>query len=365
MQRKHANTQKYSHAQWKIQYDQLQKTLQETTDQTQIQQHVAKIEALVAISIHYDYYYEPKKLVTSLTHDVEAIFNRYNQIHLINQSDEVRFCMLEISTLMHKIKQVTHRVKDRQLLETKCRQYYEQLFEMLEKHLVELKLHDKTLYEQFIIVFNKHDRTLPTVTLLTNVTLDRKDLDILHRAEKAAYQEALKNLRETLAQLPKTTEDIKKSGNDLINYIEAKRTASQKPSCFFKKTPFDYKRYTINLNSTTELLKSPFDRHKQNNYENLINSNTDENKTNNIARMMGLFFLGVLALAIGLVVVALSKGAIVPVIAGSVCMTSGAGVMGFSAFKHKFMPTTATHLSSVAQKTKEYTEVTNTDQCCL
>jgi len=356
MLRNDTQKKRYSRGQWKVKYEELQQNLKQTTDQNKVKQLNDALITLEQTDKHYDYFYEPRKLLESLIADVERVFADYDSAHLINQGNETRFCMLEISTLMHKMQNANRRLKEQTLIEEACRFRYDELCTALEKNAAEIRYHDKILYQRLMSVFQQYGLTIAIVIPLTDFSINEKDLAVLQQAEKAAYQEALKELRLTLTRLPATMAATKTQTNDLINYIEAKRNAATESACFFKKSPFDYKRHTTNLKKTNELLNSPLDYAVQKSYQSLIKSNTDENKTNDIVHCMGLLLLGIVAFAVGLALVVLSQGAIIPVVAGSASMTGGVGLSTFSLLKKRLMPTTATHVSNVLEATKHDTD---------
>ena len=122
---------------------------------------------------------------------------------------------------------------------------------------------------------------------------------------------------------------VQDEGNMLIRKIESRRVTSEEPSVVFKKTPFDYKRQTLNLKKTNELIKNPTDVKVQEEYQALINSNEH---SNSIKTAMMVILLGALMLAIGIVSIVLWPAApvavalgITAIVTGSLCGGLGAG----------------------------------------
>jgi len=334
-----AITKTYTPKQWKREYDQVILSLNNADDK-QKQEIILKKRQLESIGKHYDYFNDPRKLVETLIADTQRLLVSYDKTNLMNQNNELRFFMIKMNELLTGMQahidscvlKTNEKMMNKKLfakpalyrkqINKYCQEQYDKLCFQLAHYAAELRYQDERFHEKLILLLNQYAISEPIVIPKTDFSLVKDDLDWLQTKEKAAYKEALKSLLDTLQALPEPMKAVKRDGFELIHKIEANRLASEAPSRFFKKQPFDYKRQTLNITKTNALLKNPSNTKLQNEYKELIESNRHHNDANiNFGMRM---LLG----GITLLVVMLAIVSIVPIpvaVAGAIALDIAIG----------------------------------------
>ena len=277
----------YSRAQWKTEYDALSQSIekmqtQNTTQQEDIQKNVPqndngvaqknvmdtvhqlfdlieKQKQLEIVGTHYDFYSQPHILCARLIRDTRQLLAQYDLMHPANQSDFLRYTMQEIRNTMNKIESSTQYLLDIEKNIATFQKHHETLCAQLAMKASELRHNEIQFFEKFRILLTKYTIDVPRIHFVDEKThgLSDEESASLQRAEKIAYTEAVKKLRAELDKQPHEKSAVKDSCLELMTRSELTRAECEKKTCSFNKKPFDYKRHTINLTKTYQLLKSP------------------------------------------------------------------------------------------------------------
>lgn len=261
----------YSHTEWKEEFDQLTDSKNSSEPINTVNLMKLIIQERLADERHYDYFYNPQKLLTSLMNDIQQLFKSHDAACLVEQDVHTRFYMLKINTIIERIQQENKDLKASDETNKKFQMDIAFLETELSAYSTLIREHDSEFYKRLTSFFNNY--AIHSSKYTPVITLTDSNLNWLAQHETKAYQEALTQLRTTTAALSPVFHAVQNESNKLINKLEANRLASEKPSCFFKEKPFDYKRQTLNLKKTNELLQDPTNKTKQDEYQQLINSN--------------------------------------------------------------------------------------------
>jgi len=287
----------YAHTEWKTRYDELSNALaqidpnQAAQSKDTIIQLNQELTRLKLTEKHYEYVNCPDVLLASFIRDVQHECDSYDHEHLFTQSDVTRLVMLRIHTTINCIQDETQQLLDTAAAKKIHQDRYDQLCKELASYTSELLFHKKmTIADELMKVLNQYHIAIP---MITHSALTKDDFDHLHETESTAYRNAIQQLRTTLTALPHTMHAVKDDGNALINKIEADRLASD------NSNSFNYKRHTINLTKTNELIKNPTHVPLQNEYIELIQRNNDNTA---VRRAMMAMVIGVVVAVVSLII---------------------------------------------------------------
>lgn len=305
---------------------------------------VVKKKDFELIGRHYEFFHSPHLLLAKLIHDVSQLLDAYDLLHPAKQSDVLRYFMLTIRRLMEKMTLATQFMVDN---EENCQEFqdrYEELCAELSKSASELHHHEPDFLHCLLPILKKYDIPSPHIHPLHDFSLLPIEAEKLHKEEKKAYHAAVQKLSDALKITTKAMEPIKKSGEALIKAIEANRTATEADSCMPKKH-FDYKRHTLNLTKTHELLKSPRSKTVHEEYTRLIKANPNPPHVVSRIRVgeaMATFF-GTLMIALGIGVSLFAPYVGIPCLLTGSVITSWRGTL----FAKTFKANTAKNMQSV------------------
>lgn len=197
----------------------------------------------------------------------------YYDLHYAHK--ETNVLRYSILTFLDTINEIEDKLKtpSKSVNITYWQQQYEALCRALENFVIELKHSEQHFYRYFSKLLINYHIELPDIIFLEPLSLTPEELNMLQKIETKNYYEAMYTLQAQLDALPHTMIEIKQSGHELIKHIRDSRKYCEKTACCFLRKPFDYKRQTINLIQTSELLANPQDITTQNNYTLLIHIN--------------------------------------------------------------------------------------------
>ena len=298
----------------------------------------------------------PWTLLTALMSDIQSVFTAYDANHLAQQQASTRFVMLKINLLINQIQEENKSLEKTETAKKKYQADYEKLAAALAEYASLLKGTNSLLFDCLSPTLKLY--TIPTTKETPVKTLSTEDLTWLQQHESNLYFDALQKLRVTNQGIPALYQAIKDESNNLINKIEANRIASEKPSCFFKNQPFDYKRQTINLKKTNTLLEHPLDTTTHEEYQKLIRSNAHDDTTG-IMRSMLLFVTAIVTiiLAVGLSPPATTAAVIgVNVLAGSSLAVDGLVIANYANVVRSQLTRTEAKMSNLFKAVKRTQE---------
>lgn len=213
--------------------------------------------------------YHLDSLLLNLMADFKKLCHEFDILYPRKQSVRLRYFFYSMNELIDEFEREEMENNDKRYEQFVYDGFITEMIKRINGYLEENSPF-LTFSQQFL---NKYHIKIPKIHFISPFKLEKKELEALHQYEKKNYHQAVQNFNQTINS-PKTFGDVKEKSINLVNKIESKRNTYETNN--FWKSSFDYKRHTINLNKTRELLQSPLDLSIHNQYLTLIEKNYDD-----------------------------------------------------------------------------------------